>query len=137
MNVIILFGYLKVMRSKIVELETEKLLAESERDSLLMAIAGTHEGRQLDISNPHDVIQAAVIVIRQMDAENFANRITTEIPFGAVEQDRETMKLERRIAELELQLELKVDEQNKAERRWREIKNKWFSLMYLLHGEKQ
>ncbi|PVZ88033.1 hypothetical protein C9426_10010 [Serratia sp. S1B] len=37
-------------------------------------------------------------------------REAEEIPFGAVEQDREKMELERRIAELELQLELKVDE---------------------------
>ncbi|WP_422527640.1 DUF3850 domain-containing protein [Serratia fonticola] len=122
------------VRFEMARAENDKTLAESERDSLLMAIAGTIEGRTLDISEPHDVIENAVSVIRIMDADIKTNREAEEIPFGAVEQDHEKMQLMRRVDELELQLELKVDECAATDNHLREFKAQWLSLINFINS---
>lgn len=133
------FGSINFIRSVLTEfqerintIEGKRILAESERDSLLMAIAGTIEGRTLDITEPHEVIQHAVSVIRIMDADIKTNREAEEIPFGAVEQDQEKMQLEQRVSELELQLELKVDENENNEKRIKAIGENCRSLISLI-----
>lgn len=108
-------------------------VAEGSRDAVLMAIAGTSEGRGLDITKPEEVLPLAMQVIRTMDADIRTMREAEEIPFGAVEQDHDKMQLEQRVAELELQFELKVDECAETENHLREFKARWVSLINLIN----
>jgi len=110
------------------------VVAEGSRDALLMAIAGTSEGRSLDITRPEEVLSQAMTVIRTMDADIRTMREAEEIPFGAVEQDHDKMQLQQRIAELELQLELKVDECIATDNQLREFKAQWLSLINFINS---
>lgn len=109
-------------------------VAESSRDALLMAIAGTTEGRNLDITSPNDALNQAMTIVRTMDADLRTNREAEEIPFGAVEQDHDKMQLQQRVAELELQLELKVDECIATDNHLREFKAQWLSLINFINS---
>ncbi|WP_411706355.1 hypothetical protein [Edaphovirga cremea] len=118
------------IQNEISSLESGKMLAESERDSLLMAIAGTAAGRPIDITAKytHDIIDAAITCVRVMDAQIKQHEALEEIPFGAVEQDKTTMQLEQRIGELELLLATKVDEQKILISNLREFANQWVEM---------
>jgi hypothetical protein len=112
----------------------KRVVAEGSRDALLMAIAGTSEGRDLDITRPEEVLPQAMTVIRTMDADIRTMREAEEIPFGAVEQDHDKMQLQQRIAELELQLELKVDECIATDNQLREFKAQWLSIINYINN---
>lgn len=112
----------------------KRTIAEGGRDSLLLAIAGTCEGRCLDVTKPNEAIPQAITIIRSMDADIRTSREADEIPFGAVEQDSDKMQLEQRIAELELQFELKVDECTATENHLREFKAQWLSLINYINN---
>lgn len=109
-------------------------VAESSRDALLMAIAGTTEGRNLDITIPDEALNQAMTIVRTMDADLRTNREAEEIPFGAVEQDHDKMQLMRRVDELELLLELKVDECAATDNQLREFKAQWLSLINFINS---
>jgi hypothetical protein len=112
----------------------KRTVAEGSRDALLMAIAGTSEGRGLDITRPDEVLPQAMTVIRTMDADIRTMREAEEIPFGAVEQDYDKMQLAQRVAELELLLELKVDECIAIDNQLREFKAQWLSIINYINN---
>lgn len=114
-------------------IEGKKILAESGRDSLLLAIAGTDEGRVLDVTKPEDAIQQAMVIIRTMDADIRTSREAEEIPFGAVEQDHERMQLEQRLNELEMLFELRMVENDAVINQLREYQSRWLSLINLIN----
>lgn len=122
------------VQSEMNTLYGKRTVAESSRDALLLAIAGTTEGRGLDVTRPDEVLNQAMIVIRTMDADLRTNREAEEIPFGAVEQDHDKMQLAQRVAELELQLELKVDECIATDNQLREFKAQWLSIINYINN---
>lgn len=63
-------------------LQIDKDIAESERDNLLLAVAGTTSGRGIDPALGAAAIETAVAVIRSMDAELQQFRADHDIPFG-------------------------------------------------------
>ncbi|CAI0767388.1 Uncharacterised protein [Serratia entomophila] len=80
--------------------------AERQRDSLLMAIGGTEDGKIIDITKPGAATEQAVIIIRQAFRELQQLRDLEEIPFGAVEQDHEVAELQRQVDEQTIQIEI-------------------------------
>ncbi|HBC7469915.1 hypothetical protein QP732_17480 [Klebsiella oxytoca] len=64
-------------------LQVDKDIAESERDNLLLAVAGTASGRGIDPALGPGAIETAIAVIRSMDIELQQFRAEDEIPFGA------------------------------------------------------
>ncbi|MEL5520186.1 hypothetical protein ACUNHR_24680 [Serratia sp. IR-2025] len=80
--------------------------AERQRDTLLMAIGGTEDGRIIDITKPGEATEQAVIIIRQAFRELQQLRDLEEIPFGAVEQDHEVAELQRQVDEQTIQIEI-------------------------------
>jgi hypothetical protein len=93
-NVAVIDAVLRDARYKINTVEGKRILAESQRDSLLMAIAGTNEGRNLDITNPDEAISEAMAIVRSMDTDIRMNREAEEIPFGAVDQGQDKMRVD-------------------------------------------
>lgn len=63
-------------------LQVDKDIAESERDNLLLAVAGTASGRGIDPALGPGAIETAIAVIRSMDIELQQLRAEDEIPFG-------------------------------------------------------
>ncbi|QGH60768.1 hypothetical protein [Serratia proteamaculans] len=120
------------IQSEMNALYGKRTIAESSRDALLLAIAGTDEGRILDVTHPEHAIQQAIVIIRTMDADIRTNREAEEIPFGAVEQDHEKMQLENRIVELELLFELRMAEKDDVINQLREYQSRWLSVINLI-----
>ncbi|QGH62611.1 hypothetical protein [Serratia proteamaculans] len=88
--------------------------AERQRDTLLMAIGGTEDGKIIDITKPKEATEQAVIIIRQAFRELQHLRDLEEIPFGAVEQDHEVAQLQRQVDEKDLLLQQAKENERRA-----------------------
>lgn len=88
--------------------------AERQRDTLLMSIGGTEDGRIIDITKPGEATEQAVIIIRQAFRELQQLRDLEEIPFGAVEQDHEAAELQRQVDEKDLLLQQAKENERRA-----------------------
>ncbi|HEO9045941.1 TPA: hypothetical protein QIF36_004147 [Enterobacter kobei] len=60
-------------------------MAEDERDRLLMAIAGTSDGRSIDPTSPAQAVEQAISIIKQNDAELKQLRAMEELPFTSAD----------------------------------------------------
>ncbi|MGE8072127.1 hypothetical protein [Serratia ureilytica] len=87
---------------------------EAQRDALLMAIGGTEDGRIIDITEPEEATEQAVIIIRQSFRDLKQYRDLEEIPFGAVEQDHEVAQLQRQVDEKDLLLQQAKENERRA-----------------------